>query len=96
MYMLNVTIAKTNLAQRVIPEAVTPDSMHPVQSMIPQNNGSNVMYLGDDKVSPTTGLVFQASASAGSLQNVLAYGSVLEDFYVYGTQGDVMNIMVFP
>lgn len=96
MYMLNVVITTSNTPQRIIAPAVTPDSMHPFQGILPQNNGSNIIYLGDNGVSPTTSLSFYPLSSGGSMQNILSYGSVLEDFYVYGTAGDRMNFMVFP
>lgn len=94
MYVLTVIIKTTNVKQPIIPAAVTPDSMHPFQSMIPQNNGSNDMTLGDENVTATNGLYLASGGSAGGLQQMLSYGSVLDEFYVLGTAGDRLNIMV--
>lgn len=98
MYMWSVTLTATNTKQAVVPPSVRPDSLHPFQSIIPQNNGSNTMYLGDSNLAGNSnGLKILSGGSVGSaLQPLQGFGSVLEDFYVYGTSGDNMVFMVFP
>lgn len=97
MYMVKCTIAVTGTAQRVIPFPPLFDSGNTCfQSMIPQNNGSNNMTLGDSSVAPGNGLVLVPAASLGSAQAFSSNPGDLKDFYVIGTVADVLNIMVFP
>ena len=95
MYMLKVIIASTNVPQCIVPSsALNAGSRIGFQNFFPQNNGSNDMWFGDASVAPSNGLKFTAGASFGA--PVFSYGNTrLNQFYLYGTAGDVCNIMVF-
>lgn len=96
MYMLKVTIAASNTPQCIIPEQpVIQNSNTAFQVIYLQNNGSNSMYLGDSKVSNTNGILLTIQGSLTGTQTI-AQASDLKEFFVYGTAGDVLNIMVFP
>lgn len=97
MYSLQVTIATTNVNQRIIPPAVVPsNSTHPFQGMVPQNTGSNNMRFGDATISATKGLLLFPTGSIGGIANPLQFSGDLSEFYVNGTAGDTLDIMVIP
>jgi len=97
MYMVQCIIAATNTAQRVIPLGPVIDNANTCfQSIVPQNNGANNMYLGDPSVSKTNSLILYPSTSVGSLEAFSSNPGDLKDFYVIGTAGDILNIMVIP
>lgn len=94
MYMLQVTITTSDEAQPIIPENAGVRNSHTrFQSMVPQYNGTNILYLGDAAVSPTNSLQFAPGGSLGGAQAFNGPGNLL-DFYVYGTSGDILNILV--
>lgn len=96
MYMLQVTITTSNEAQPIIPEnAGVRNSNTRYQSFVPQYNGVNTLYLGDSAVSPTNSFQFSPGASLGGAFAFNGPGNLL-DWYVYGTSGDILNIMVQP
>jgi hypothetical protein len=95
MYLLKVTIAATGVVQPVIPSAVQPSSSHACQGLIPQNNGTHTMYLGDAAVTTTNSLILLPGGSLGSFP-AIAYAIDLNELNVIGTINDVLNIMVFP
>ena len=94
MHVISVTIGTSNTAQPILAKAVEPASGHPFSLLIAQNNGSNNMYIGDSAVSSTNGILMSVT---GSLTTVpaLQYSGDLREFYLYGTAGDVCNIMIF-
>lgn len=97
MYSLQVTIATTNVNQRIIPVAVVPsNSTHPFQGMVPQNTGANNMRFGDATISTTKGLLLFPTGSIGGIANPLQFSGDLSEFYVNGTAGDTLDIMVIP
>jgi len=56
MYMLKVTIAATNTAQRIIGKSPVIDNSNTAFQIITlQNNCTNNMYIGDSAVSSTNG-----------------------------------------
>lgn len=96
MYSLQVVIAVTGVNQPIIPPAVVPsNSTHPFQAMTPQNTGSNNMRLGDATISTTKGLLLTPVGSVG-ISNQLQFSGDLSEFYVNGTAGDTLDIMVIP
>jgi hypothetical protein len=96
MYLWQVTITTTDKAQPVVADnAGVQYSNTRFQSIVPQNNGTNNMRLGDGSVSGTRGLLFPPGSSLGGAQAFNGPGNLL-DFYVYGTSGDIMDFMVFP
>ncbi len=95
MYVLSVTIAVSNVAQPIIPKAVQPAAQFAAQGLIPFNNGSHNMYIGDSFVSPTNGVPLFPSGSLAAFP-ALTYAVDLSEFYIYGTAGDVLTVMIFP
>jgi hypothetical protein len=97
MYMLTVTIAATNTAQRIVGKSPIIDNSNTAfQNLLPYNSGTHVMYIGDVTLTgAANGIPLQPS---GSLAAILAISesSDLKDFYIYGTANDVLIIMVFP
>ena len=93
MHLLQVTIASTNKPQPIIPAAVVPGRVMPFQQLITQNNGSNEMRIGDSSVSSTRGIVLWPSGS-NTVSLALQYSGDLTEFYVNGTAGDILDIMV--
>ena len=94
MHLLQVTIAASDTAQPIIPANPngTPNSIY-FQFALFQNNGtSGTMRLGDSSVSTTKGIVIQKT---GSLESSLPlqYAGTLNEWYVVGTQGDVLDIL---
>lgn len=93
MYLIQLTITATNTPQRVIPAAVVPDRIAPFQQFVPQNNGSNDMRIGDSTVSSTRGIRLSPGGSL-SAAPALSYSGDLNEFWVNGTAGDVLDIMI--
>jgi hypothetical protein len=97
MYMVKVVIATTGTKQPVIPDnAGVQNSNTCFQSMIPQNNGANIMYLGDPSVTTTNSLQLPAASSLGDAQAFSSNPGDLKDFWVIGTAADILNILVMP
>ncbi len=95
MYMIKVVIAATSTKQPVIVRSVQPASSHQVQGWYPQNNGANVMYLGDSGVTATNSIQIQPTGSLPTFP-AITYAMDLDELWVIGTLNDVLNIMVFP
>jgi hypothetical protein len=89
------TIAVSNVAQPIIPRSVHPAAQFAVQGLIPFNNGSNNMYIGDSLVTPTNGLTLYPSGSLAAFPP-LTYSMDLREFHIYGTAGDIYSVMIFP
>jgi hypothetical protein len=97
MYSLQVTIAATGVNQPILPPAVVPSqSTHPFQGLIPQNTGANNMRFGDATISTTKGLLLFPTGSVGNISNQLQFSGDLSEFYVNGTVGDTLDLMVIP
>ena len=94
MFILQYTIQSTNTA-----EPITPTQRGGIlngisfQNVTFQNNGSNVMRLGDSSVTSTKGIKL---SPAGSFTNALSleYSGTLNDWYVNGTANDILDILV--
>lgn len=93
MHLLQVTITGTNVTQPILPPAVVPDRITPFQQFIPQNTGSNNMRLGDYSVSATRGIIIYPSGTLPVFPS-LQYSGDLGEFYVNGTAGDVLDILI--
>lgn len=90
MPMLKVTIASTGVAQQI---SVLPQRVVQLQM---QNNGSNLMYMGDvapgDPPITTTNSLRVSPAGADNVGGFSSAGSAyLNQWYVIGTAGDVLN-----
>ena len=97
MYVLAVTIAATNTAQRVIVRGPVIDNSNTAfQAMYAQNQGSHNAYLGDyTNAGANTAILLFPTGDFNGAQPI-AQASDLKEFYVYGTQGDVIVFMIFP
>jgi len=95
MYMIKVVITATGVKQPVIVKSVQPASSHQVQGWYPQNNGANLMYLGDSTITTTNSIQIQPTGSLPTFP-AITYAMDLEELFVIGTQNDVLNLMVFP
>lgn len=93
MHLIQCTITTTNTPQPIIPPAVVPDRILPFQQLITQNNGSNNMRIGDNSVSSTKGIILYPTGS-NSVAPALQYSGDLSEFYVNGTAGDTLDIMI--
>jgi hypothetical protein len=93
MHLLQVTITTTAVSQPILSPAVVPGRITPFQQFIPQNNGSNNMRIGDAGVSATRGIIIGPSGSA-NVAPQLSYSGDLSEFYVNGTAGDVLDILI--
>lgn len=94
MHLLKVTIAATNTAQRIIPASVVPANSASYSIFNCQNNGANNMWLGDSTVAANNGILIFPTGSFTATP-ALQYTGDLTEFYVYGTQNDILNIMIF-
>lgn len=94
MHLLQITIAVTGTSQPIIPAAVVPDRILPFQQFIPQNNGMHNMRIGDAGVSATRGIILFPSGGSMNVCPQLQYSGDLSEFYVNGTAGDVLDMMV--
>lgn len=97
MYVIQVTITTTNTPQPIIARGpVINNSNTAFQSMYPQNQGSNNMYLGDAAMNSTNkaGLLLTSGGSFGGTQPI-AQVSDLKEFWLLGTAGDVFVAMIF-
>ena len=93
MRLIQCVIAVSNVKQPIISAALVPDRILPFQQFIPQNNGSNNMRMGDVTVSTTKGIILSPTGSL-SVAPALQYSGDLSEFYVVGTSGDVLDIMI--
>ena len=94
MHVLKVTIALSNVKQRIIPLAVVPANSASFSIVIFQNNGSNNMWIGDSGVTVNNGILLFPTGSMTHTP-ALQYTGDLTEFYVYGTLNDILNVMVF-
>lgn len=63
-----------------------------VQWITLQNQGSNVMHVGDATTTATNGLSLTASGSV-TATTAINYGTYLSDWWVVGTAGDVLFVL---
>jgi len=94
MHVLKITISNTNIAQPVITKAIVPAASATFSIFVMQDNGSNNMWIGDSAVTTNNGIQLFPTGSFTATP-ALQYTGDLNEFYVYGTAGDVLNIMVF-
>ena len=77
-----------------IPSTVNPNLS--LQALLPQNNGTHNMRFGDTTVSSTRGIILYPSTSEfapPSLQFPIAANTMLSDWWVQGTPGDVLDFI---
>lgn len=66
-----------------------------VQFLTVQNNGGNEMRFGDETVSATRGIKLTASG-ASSQSSPFIYSTMISDWWVQGTPGDVLDFLFIP
>lgn len=101
MYIVKIVIATTGKAQPCYLQGQVVDNVNTCfQSIIPQNRGTNNMYLGDPTMAVandnTLGLEIPPLNSLGSAQAFSSNPGDLKDYFVMGTAGDYLVIMVIP
>ena len=84
---LQVTIAATNTPQRL-----TTTNTKAYQIVF-QNNAAHVMRIGDSTTTSTVGLVLSAGGGAANAVPRIVQDTDLTDWYVNGTQNDVLDIL---
>jgi hypothetical protein len=96
MRSLQTIIASTGVAQKILPAANNPNTVYPFQWVTFQNNASHSMRIGDSSVSATKGVLLAAGTPGGSLTIAPGhqYTTGLDEFYVEGTAGDVLDVMI--
>lgn len=67
------------------------------QTLLIQNNSANVCRVGDSSVSATKGIALAAGSTTTQLPLAivppLEYSSDLSDYYLFGTAGNVIDIL---
>jgi hypothetical protein len=72
-------------------------SRQAVQAIIFQNNATHIVRIGDVNVSATRGIAL-APASAGDVGTFappIDYTTDLTEWWLFGTAGDVIDVMIF-
>lgn len=67
----------------------------PCKQIIFQNTAGNVARIGDSTVSATKGIKLAASAAANSIVSLGPFDThplELEDYYIFGTENDLIDI----
>jgi hypothetical protein len=93
MYVLTITIG-SGTRTPFLPAAVTPDKIRPFQTLILQYGGSGSAYIGDANVSSTNGLALTSSIAPVVIPTALQHSEDLQDWYVAGTAGQKLTVMV--
>lgn len=63
------------------------------QVLMIQNNAADVCRVGDASVSATKGLSLAAGSAPLTIAPPLEYSSDLSDYYLFGTAGDVIDVL---
>lgn len=93
MYIGQTTM--TGAAVKILPSALTPDSIAPFQLIIFQNNnGSGNIRFGDSSVSSTKGILLTPTSSQQIFGSGLQFTSDVNEFYAYGTNGAILDWLV--
>lgn len=90
MYTLQVTLtaAATQLST----------NQRMAQALIFQNNAAHIVRIGDSQVSATRGYSLAPASAGDSLPASfpLEYATDLTEWWIFGTAGDVIDVLVFP
>lgn len=67
----------------------------PCRQVTIQNNAAHTMRIGDSTVSASKGIYLAAGPGGGSENHgpLVAYAIDLSNFYVFGTQNDVLDVL---
>lgn len=82
------------IATPIIPKAVVPANSVPFQSLVIQANGGNPVRVGDSRVSVTMGILIQGFGGSYNFVTPLEYVGDLKEWFLFGTAGDVVDILV--
>lgn len=63
------------------------------QTLIIQNNASHVLRVGDTTVSATKGIAVAATTGIETFGSFMNYNIMLSDVWIFGTAGDVVDIL---
>jgi hypothetical protein len=92
MRLLQITLLAT--ATPIIPKSIVPANSVPFQSMVIQANGNNPVVVGDSSVSATRGIMIQGIGGSYNFTTPLEYVGDLKEWFLFGTAGDVVDILV--
>ena len=95
MRLIQVTIAVTGTRQQISPNLNGVNQSNQVYAslLIIQNNGTNNMRIGDNTVSSTKGIVLYPSGGSVTANPFIVRGTMLAQWYIEGTAGDVCDIL---
>ncbi len=95
MHLLQITVGAN--ATPIIPKAVVPANSASWSCVIVQNNSAANVRVGDSSVSSTKGILLASGSPGGSVTITpsLQYTGDLQEFYLFGTAGSVIDVMVF-
>jgi hypothetical protein len=92
MRLLQITLLAT--ATPIVPKAVVPANSVPFQSLVIQANGNNPVRIGDSRVSGTMGILIQGNGGSYNFITPLEYVGDLKEWFLFGTAGDVVDLLV--
>lgn len=99
MYLLQITLGSG--ATPIIPKSLAPANSRTFSVFVAQNNGSGAVRVGDATVSATRGIQLDPPPSAGvaggsqTITPSLQFTGDLTEFYLFGTAGQVVDLMIF-
>lgn len=88
--LLQVTIGAA--ATQISPSAIF------VQTLMVQDNAAHNVRVGDSTVSSTKGILISLGSPGGSYNTTLNFprGTILSQWYLAGTEGDVIDVLYEP
>jgi len=97
MYLLQITLGSGPTP--VIPKAAVPANSRSFSVLTFQNNAAAAVRVGDSTVSATRGILLDPSnaGAAGGTYTItpaLQFTGDLTEFYLFGTAGQVVDVMV--
>ena len=96
MYLIQVTLLSG--ATPIAPSDLVVARNLNFNAIVIQNNAAHVVRVGDSTVSSTVGIALAAGSSTTQPPFVvapLAQAETLSDWFLYGTVGDKIDVMVF-
>lgn len=93
MKVITVTIAATDTAQPIITRDAVVQHPEGFQFAVFQYTSANAMYIGDATVSAAAGFPLK-TATPFQVWTPQGYTEDLNGWYVYGTENDVLTILV--
>lgn len=81
-------------ATPIIAKGVQPANSLPFQWLMIQNNAANNCRVGDSSVSATKGILLLASGGSMTAAPALEYTSDLYEWFIFGTAGQIIDVML--